>query len=94
MQKVKVSVFLPSDVHHRLKILAVERSTSLQKLMEVEVRRMLGLPSPEGLTRADIRRQQARLAAALTSGHKVAIRYCLLAIDAAEILTSRSNEKT
>ena len=85
-ERVKVSVFLPEDVHRRLKLASVNRGTSIQKAMEDAAHAWIEPKSapPTRMSSKEIRRWQAKLRGILESGDPLAMSNCTAGIAAME----------
>lgn len=97
LRKIKVSVFLPEDIHQKLKIASVHDKVSIQKIFEDYASKTVEEDSqttfhtqPE---KRKIKDWQADLKEILESGHEMAILNCTAAIDVAKCLIEEAKKE-
>jgi hypothetical protein len=86
---VKTSVFLKSETHKKIKIMAAENGTSIQKLMEQEAQKIIdaadGKPTEEEpLTKRQIQTYMESVERILQSKDRLAILVCCVSIESSE----------
>jgi hypothetical protein len=90
----KTSIFLRDDVHRKLKVVAAERDTSIQKLMENAAESiLLPRPAPEspgsGLSLAEKSDLAIRFRKILDSDDPMVVLNCQATVDAMEVWIER-----